>query len=516
MALTGGWVVDGSGAPPTRADVAVAGDRIAAVGTFDTSDAATTIDATGRYIVPGMIDTHVHIDALAADPDVGAAALHQGVTTLIGGQDGISFAPASAPTITDMEQYFSAVNGTCPANLASGCTVAELLTHHDGAAAVNIAYAAPAGTIRAEVMGYRSAPPSKAELAAMRRAIEQALDDGAVGLSTGLEYVPGCYADATELATLCAPVAEAGAVFVSHMRGYEAAAWQGLAETAQIGLAADVPVHVSHLHGPSHMITTLVDDARSSGVDLTFDSYPYLRGSTIVAMVALPASIQAGGPLATLQRLADRSTRTTLARDWFPTIADVLPRITLSYVAADEWRWAEGMSLLAAAAQAGTDPAEFVCQLVLDTRLGAGCVFAQPPTNTEADMRSLIRHEAHMGGSDGIFLGSRPHPRGWGTFARLLGRHTRELRDWTWGEAVMHLAGHPARRFGLVDRGAVRVGAIADLAVLDPMTIADRATYTEPRQVATGVDHVLVSGEFALRDGAPTGARPGHGIRARR
>lgn len=526
IALTGGWVVDGSGAPPLRADVAITGSRIVAIGRLGatapdaTSSSAagrpladTVIDATGRYVLPGLIDTHVHTDAVAGDPDVAAAALHQGVTTLIGGQDGISFAPSGRETIRAAEQYFSAVNGACPAPLADGCTVADLLAHYDGAAQVNVAYAAPAGTIRAEVMGYESGPASGAQLRAMQAAVEGALADGAVGLSTGLEYVPGCYAGAGELAELCAPVAEVGGVYVSHMRGYEANAWRGLAEACEIGRRADVATHISHLHGPSYMITTLVDEARTSGVDLTFDSYPYLRGSTIVAMVALPSSIQEGGPSATLTRLADPAVRETLRRDWFPTIDDVLPRITLSYVDSDDWRWAEGMTLPDAAARAGLAAGEFVCELVAATKMGAGCVFAQPPTNTESDVRALMRHEAHMGGSDAIFLGARPHPRGWGTFARYLGRHTRDLGDWTWGEAASHLAGHPARRFGLEGRGVIRAGAVADVVVLDPATIADRSTYDAPRTVATGVDHVLVSGRFALKNGVVTGIRAGRGLR---
>lgn len=513
IALAGGWVVDGTGAPPRRADVALAGDRIAAVGRIDVAEAATTIDVTGRYVLPGLIDTHAHLDALAADPEIAAAALHQGVTTLIGGQDGLSFAPATAHTISEVDRYFSAVNGPCPTPLTDGCTVADLLDFYDAHARVNVAYAAPAGTIRADVLGYADGPADAAGLAMMQAVVERALDDGAVGLSTGLEYVPGGYADAAEIAALCAPVAEAGGVYVSHMRGYEANAGRGLAEAAEIGRRAGVEVHISHLHGPSHMILSALDEVRDAGVDLTFDTYPYLRGSTIVAMVALPSRLQADGPAATLERLADAGVRAELARSWFPSISEVLPRITLSYLDSETWRWAEGLPLTTAADRAGLTPGEFVCELVLGTRLGAGCVFAQPPTNTDADVRTLLRHESHLGGSDAIFLGSRPHPRGWGAFARFLGRHVRELGDWTWGEAALHLAGHPARRFGLTDRGEIRPGAIADLAVIDPVRISDTATYAEPRRLATGVDHVLLAGESALRDGAVTGVRAGRGLR---
>lgn len=529
VTLTGGWLVDGTGAPPTRADLVLADGRISAItasgtgaagagGSADTRDRAAAtghdvLDVTGRYIFPGFIDTHAHIDALVGDADVAQAALSQGVTTLIAGQDGLSFAPGTSRTIRTVEQYFAAVNGSCPQPLAAGCSVADYLAYCDEHSWLNIAYTAPAGSIRHLVMEYRRGGATAAELARIQSLVEQALDEGAVGLSTGLEYVPGGFADADELAAMCHPLAEHGGVYVSHMRGYEADAWRGLAEASRIGADAGVPVHISHLHGPSRMIVALVNEARARGVDLTFDSYPYLRGSTIVPMVALPSSLQQDGPAETLRQLRDPQVRADLQRTYFPGIADVLPRIRLSYIASDEWRWAEGMYLPDAADRAGMTAGELVCELAVATNLGVGCVFAQPPTNTEQDVRALLRHEAQMVGSDAIFLGSAPHPRGWGAFARLLGRHTRERGDWTWGEASLHLAGHPARRFGLTDRGQLRVGAIADVVVLDPDTIADRATYESPRRLATGVHHVLLGGQFAVRDGQFTGRRLGRGLR---
>ena len=347
----------------------------------------------------------------------------------------------------------------------------------------------------------------------MRRLVERALADGTVGLSSGLEYVPGQFADAAELSALCEPVAAAGGVYVTHMRAYEANAWAGMAEVAEIARSSGVAAHVSHYHGPANMLTGLVDTARADGLDVTFDSYPYLRGSSILAMVALPSAVQRGGPDDTLQRPADPKTRQRLARDWFPTIADVLDRITLSYVGAGEWSWTEGMMLRKAADKAGMAPGELVCELITASSLSAGCVFSQPPTNTEADMRALLRHEAHLAGSDGILLGSRPHPRVWGAFGRLLARHTRELGVWTWGQAALHMAGHTARRFGLTGRGLLRTGQHADVAVLDPARVADQADYANPRHLAIGVNHVLVNGQFALRDSELTGSQPGLAIR---
>lgn len=511
--IRGGWVVDGTAAPPFRSDLAVAGAEIAAVGVLPGAIAHREIDASGRYLMPGFVDAHAHGDALAATEDVQLAALRQGVTTLVLGQDGLSFAPASAATVDAVARYFGPINGPCPPELAGGCSVADLLSHYDRSTALNVAYLAPAGTIRAEHKGFADGPSSDSEIRAMRSTVERALADGAVGVSTGLEYVPGRFAGAGEVAAMCAPLAETGGVYVSHMRGYEADAWRGIAELVDIARRSGAAAHASHYHGPANMLTSLVDGARDEGVDLTFDSYPYLRGSSILAMVALPAGVQSAGPDDTVRQLADAATRNRLASEWFPTISDILPRITLAYVGAEQYSWAEGLSLPEAARRAGMPAGELVCELVSASGLRAGCVFAQPPTNTENDMRTLLRHEAHMAGSDGIYLGGRPHPRAWGTFARVLSRHTRDLGDWTWGQAASHLAGHPARRFGLAGRGVLRAGAVADIVVLDPSTVADRACYERPRELADGVDEVLVGGEPVLRGGELTGARPGRGLR---
>jgi N-acyl-D-amino-acid deacylase len=513
VVLRGGWVVDGTGAPPWRADLAISGTRIAAVGRVPADAGETELDVTGHYLMPGFIDTHIHADACAADQSTQLAALRQGVTTLVLGQDGLSFAPASAATIGAVGAYFGPVNGACPAELADGCSVADLLAHYDRAGALNVGYLAPAGTIRAEVMGFAPDAAEAAQLAAMRALVEQALEDGALGLSTGLEYVPGRFADAAELAALCAPVAAAGGVYVSHIRGYEAQAWRGMAEFSRIAADSGVAAHVSHYHGPANMLAKLLRDCRDRGLDVTFDAYPYLRGSSILAMVALPGDLQEGPPEQTRERLADPRVRQALAMDWFPAIDDVLDGITLSYAGAADWTWAEGLPLREAAGRAGLAAGELVCELVAASAQGAGCVFGQPPTNTQDDLRALLRHEAHMAGSDGILMGRRPHPRAWGTFARLLGLHTRELGDWTWGQAALHLAGHPARRLGLAGRGLLRAGYAADVAVVNPATVTDMASYADPRQPATGVDLVLVGGELALRDGTLTGARPGRSLR---
>src|SRR5205814_1128437 len=464
------------------------------------------IDATGRCVAPGFVDTHVHADAAVLDPAVQLALLRQGVTTVVLGQDGLSYAPASPSTVDFVRRYFAAVNGTHPGFPAG--SVAELLATYDRATAVNTAYLVPHGTVRYEVLGPAPRAAGPDELAAMRTLVEAGLADGAVGLSSGLEYAPGRYGDADELAYLCAPLGDRP--YVTHMRGYGARAAVGMGEASEIVREARVPLHVSHYHGPAPDLLALLDDASAMGCDVTFDSYPHQRASSILGMVALPDWLPTADLAATTAALGDPAVRDRLRAGW----SDALwARITLACVAHPDWAWTEGLTLPEAAARAGMDVADFAIELLIADRLQVGCVFERRPPTTDESVRTLLRDGRHTGGSDAIYLGGHPHPRAYGAFGRLLGRHVRELGDWTWPQAVVHLAARPADRFGLAGRGTLSPGAVADLVVLDPALVGDRASYESPRELAVGVDDVLVGGVPVLAGGALTGARPGRGLR---
>jgi N-acyl-D-amino-acid deacylase len=514
LLLRGGWVLDGSGGPAFRADVALLDTMIAAVGRLDPAGSAQVVDVSGHYVVPGFIDAHVHGDLmLLADP-VHLPALRQGVTTYLLGQDGSSFAPASPTTLAYMRRYTSGFNGD-PESVASDWqTVDQYLARFDRRTALNVAYLIPNGNVRMEVMGLEPRPASIDEIRAMQRLVRQGMEAGAVGLSTGLDYIPSRYADAREIAALCAAIAPDDGVHVTHMRAYGPDAPVGMEEVYEIARVACVPAHVSHYNGPADVLLPLIDRGRAAGLDLTFDTYPYLAGSTILGMVALPPWVQEGGIEATLGRLADPTIRARLNAEWFsqPTPYP-LDQITVAMVAHPADRWAEGRRLTDAAEQAGRPPGDFVCELLLASGMAVGIVGFRPGDRTEADVRAILRHPAHMAGSDGIFCGGYPHPRGWGAFARYLGHHTRTLRDYSWPEAVAHLSSHAARRFRLTDRGLVRPGFAADLAIFDPATVTDRSTYAAGRTLAEGVRHVLVNGTFVLFDGEPTGATPGRALR---
>ncbi|GAB2917782.1 amidohydrolase family protein [Nonomuraea fastidiosa] len=503
VVISGGRVLDGTGAPPFRADVAITGDRIAAIGRIDPAGAGTVIDATGRFVAPGFVDCHAHGDAAVFDKAVQRAALRQGVTTFVLGQDGLSFAPGSAATVAYAARYFAAVNGA----LTDGpLSVRELLDGYDRAVALNTAYLLPHGTIRYDVMGPSPDRAAPGDLDEMVRRVERGLSEGAVGLSSGLEYLPGRYADAAELAALCAPLG--GLPYVTHMRAYGERAEIGMTEVMEIAERSGAAVHVSHLHGPADVLLPLVERALAEGVDLTFDTYPYLRGNTILAMVVLPPQVPGAEPDAAIEMIGSG-----VLDDWWPTLDAVWPRLTVSHAPGLEW--AEGLTMVAAAERAEVTPAEFCRRLLVETRLEAGVVSARPDEGPkgEESVRRMLRHPSQTGGSDGIYVGGHPHPRGYGAFARFLGRHVRELGDWTWEQAVTHLSAHPARRFGLLDRGLLRQGCAADVVIFDPDTVTDLATYPAPRTLAEGVDDVLVSGVPVLARGELTGATPGRALR---
>jgi N-acyl-D-amino-acid deacylase len=396
---------------------------------------------------------------------------------------------------------------------AGGCSVTDLLAYFDRRTPLNVAYLLPLGTVRQEVLGSGSVRGTNADLRAMAALVAQGLDEGAVGVSTGLEYVPGVFADLAELTALCEPAARISAPYVSHLRSYDNGAQVGMAEVAELGKATGIPLHVSHYRGRAEQLIARLEDCLANGLDVTFDSYPHLWANTILAMKALPATLQEGGVDATLRRLADPAVREDLARDWFPGIEATIAPSVLGFVASPKLRWAEGLTVSAAAERLGMSLGDAVCELILRSDLAVGAIVPAPRGAGESDVRELLRHPAHLGCSDGIYLGGHPHPRGWGAFAQFLGKHTRELGDWTWNEASWHLSGHPAARFGLAGRGTLAVGNVADIAVVDPATVGDRATYEEPRLLASGVDHVLVAGEPVLVEGKLTGATPGRALR---
>ena len=517
LLIRNGRVVDGTGLPWFRADVGVIGDRIAAVGRLGGARAKTAIDAAGKVVCPGFVDTHVHGDLpLIVDP-YHEPAVRQGVTTYVVGQDGVAFAPASPDTMRYMKRYTAGFNGNFATPGKTWATVAEYLALVDRKAAINVCTLIPNGNVRMEVMGLENRPPTADELARMRRLVREGMEQGAVGLSSGLDYVPSIYADVHELTALCEEIAPFGGVYVTHMRGYTPQKFPAaIEEVFAIGRGAGCGVHVSHFNVIAEQALPVVDAARAAGVDVTYDLYCYLYGNTILAMVTLPPAVCAGGIEATVERLKSPAVRTQLetafANPRFP-----IETIRLANVPHPDWKHYEGQLLPdAAAAHTGgrgiRNMVDFVCDLLVATDLAAGCVLRHFAQRQDSDLRALTGHPAMMAGSDGIYCGGAPHPRGTGCFARFLGEYVRN-GTWTLEAAVRHLAYHGARRHGLRDRGLLVEGYAADVVVFDPEVIADRSTFEDGKALAIGVEHVAVNGELVLHNGSRTEALPGRGLK---
>lgn len=512
-----GRIVDGTGNPWFRGDVGIRDGRIVAVGSLAGATATISLEATEKIVAPGFIDSHVHGDlALFMDP-YHEPAIRQGVTTYLVGQDGVAMAPASPATLDYMCRYTAGFSGgvewlRLPAEQKPVWrSVDEYLSAFDRRVAVNVATLVPNGNVRLEAMGLQTRVPTAEEREVMKRLIREGMEQGAVGLSSGLDYIPSLYAQEEELADLCSAIAPYDGVYVTHMRRYDpAGVAESLNEVFRIGEKARVPVHISHFNSQANLVLPLLDQARARGVEVTYDLYCYLAGSSILGMYSLPPWIQEGGLEATLARLRDPAVQPRLV-EWFASPRVPLEKVRISYVSDPLWRSYEGQTLQQAAQIYGSSLGEFVRDLLLACEMAAGCI-APHRLRDENDLRGLMAHPAMMAGSDGIFTGGKPHPRGWGCYARYLGHYVRE-GVWTLETAVQRLAAHPAQRFGLRDRGLIRPGMAADVVVFDAEEIADRATFDEGRQTALGVEHVVVNGELVLHAGIRTSALPGRGLR---
>ncbi len=515
-------VVDGTGAPGFRASVGVADGRIAEIADH-TLDANRVVDAAGLVLAPGFIDMHSHSDLrLLVEPDH-LAKVSQGVTLEVLGQDGLSYAPVDDDVLDLLRGQLAGWNDDPPGFDWNWRTVGEYLDRLDQGIAVNAAYLVPQGTVRMRHVGWDARPATPAELDGMRTDVADAMAQGAVGLSSGLTYPPGMYADTEELVELCRVVAGLGGYYSPHHRSYGAGALDAYAEMVDVSRRSGVPLHLAHATmnfpvnaGRAGEMLALLDDAIDSGCDITLDTYPYLPGATYLSAL-LPSWAAEGGPSATMARLSDVDTRERI-------------RVAMEELGSDgcygvpvDWHWIEinavrqqrnehlvGHRIADSAARLGVPPIELYLDTLREENLGTSCLFH---VGHEDNVRTIMRHRAHTGGSDGLLVGGRPHPRGWGTFPRYLGRYVRELGVLELAECVAHLTSRAARRLRLTDRGVVRAGAVADLVLFDPDTIADTATFDQPRQAATGIHTVLVNGVPVLEDGRPTGALPGHSIR---
>lgn len=493
VVIAGGLVLDGTGAPARRLDVGIRGDRVVVLAeALATAGARRVIDARGRVVAPGFLDLHAHLEPLLEMP-LAESALRQGVTFALGGPDGGSPLP--------LAPYLDSVR-----TATVGINVGYLVGHND---------------VRRAVLGMAARAPSAPELARMRALVARGMADGAFGLSTGLLYLPGTYSNVDEVVALAQVAADSGGLYTSHLRKEGIGLLDGVAEALEIGRRARIPVVLTHhkvvgrqMWGQSIRTLALVDSARRAGTDVMIDQYPYTATHTGIG-VLVPSWAMAGGDAEFRARLTVPALRDSIERGIVDNILNDrgggdLSRVQFSRVPWDrslegktlrDWAERRGMPLTPATGAA----------LVLEamTRGGGNAIYH---VLDEGDVRRIMQSPVTMIASDGRLSRPgelHPHPRAYGTFPRVLGQYVRTERLLDLPTAVHKMTGMPAARLGLTDRGVLRVGAMADVVVFDPATVADRSTFAEPHQYPVGIDVVLVNGVVAVDGGRATGARAG-------
>lgn len=513
--IKNGWIVDGSGAPRFRGNVGIAGGEIAWVGDA-AQPAHEVVDAAELIVAPGFIDSHVHSEVAVLTKRGQEASNRQGITTHIVGQCGLGFAPTDERSCEFIKEYLAGPYGKrIPLHSAS---IREFLDSYDGRTTVNVATLAPHGCLRMQVVGTANRELRRDEMREACRLTAQAMVDGAIGLSTGLDYVPSSYASTDELITLAHVAGEHGGVYVSHVR-YSLGIGAAVEEALEIGRKASIPVHISHLYWNDGedpgAVTPLgrVDAARREGLDVTFDCYPYTYSSTFLGAL-LPGWVFEDGDWPTIRRrLLDQGIREALKvvvdyRQFEWSEARLAGSLRSCY------RPALGSDLLTAAAAANMHPIDYVCDLLVAHKMAVTLVWS--PKKSEGALSCLeqyLRHPAHMLGSDGLYAPGVAHPRGYGAFARYVGRYVRGGLI-SLEEAVRHVTSAPARRFGLYSRGLIASGQVADVVIFDSETLLDCACdIASSKKTARGVKDLFLGGIAVLRDGVRTGVTPARGLR---
>ncbi|RWZ49903.1 D-aminoacylase [Labedella phragmitis] len=523
--IRGALVVDGTGAPGRAADVVVHGDRIVSI-TPATSLAPSpgSVDGSGLVLAPGFIDMHAHSDLEILREGTHDAKLLQGVTTEVIGQDGLGYAPVDDGVLADIRTRIAGWNGDLTDDEFSWRDVAGYLGRIDGGTPTNAAFLVPQGNLRMMTVGHDARAATAAELDRMQGLLADGMRAGAFGMSSGLTYAPGLHATTDELAALCRVVAAHGGYWSPHTRGYGGGALDAYREVIDISRRTHCPVHLTHatMNFPSNRgrageLLELVDAAVAEGVDVTLDAYPYLAGATTLAAL-LPSWAAAGGMDATLERLSDRVELGAIREALEVTGSDGShgeridwSTITIAGVSSPALEPCVGRvvsDLVGLPALGGPATAfDAAVAILRRDRLRTSILMH---VGDESNVRRILAHPRHMGGSDGILVGSRPHPRGWGTFPRYFAAYgdLMPLEEW-----VRHLTGSPAARLGLEDRGVLREGAVADLVLFDATRIADASSYEHPRTTPRGISDVWIRGERVVAAGVPTGARAGRALR---
>jgi N-acyl-D-amino-acid deacylase len=521
LVIRGADLLDGTGANARRADLAVAGDRIAEIGRIDSSRGRRVIEAAGLALSPGFVDIHSHSDYHLFLQPTADSAVRQGVTLEIGGNCGYAAAPIWGPWLEERAVIYRDLYGLDH----DWQGVADYFKRLEAVGiSENFGLLMGHNTLRGSVMGGADRAPSSEELQAMVEGARHGMAEGALGLSTGLVYTPACFSKPDELAAIAAAVREAAGILTCHMRSEGDGLLEAIEEIIAVASRAAVPLQISHLKTSGErnwsklgMAFQLIEDARARGLDVSCDRYPYTASNTGLQAV-LPTWALEGGQQERGERLRNPAARARIARELtthYPP--DYWSRLMISEVTREEHRHYEGLRVIEAARRAEQPPIDFVLDLLIAERTQVDAIFF---TMCEENLEAILQKPYAMIGSDsgcraheGPLSRGRPHPRTFGTFPRVLGHFVRERQVLDLPTAIKKMTLDPCRKLGLMDRGRLQPGCVADLVLFDPATVSDTATYEAPIQYPAGIHHVFVNGVQVVQGGAHTGARPGRAVR---
>lgn len=522
LVITGARVVDGTGAPWFRGDLRIAQGRITAVGPGLDTAGARVLAAEDRYLAPGFIDAHCHDDLAFLRERTRPEKARQGVTSIVTGNCSFSLYPAPEPAIDLLRGHFGGLLGeTARSEVFADLDGYRAALENPGIA-LNLVSLVGHAALRLAVMGYEKRAATAAEIAAMQDLLRPQLRAGAAGLSLGLVYPPSAFAETAELVALAETVRQEGGILAAHVRSYEANLLRSIEEFIAVLAAARCPGLLSHLQsagrpnwGQIPRALARLEAARAAGVDISFDMYPYPAGSSYMLQL-LPPSAQEGGLPALLARLRDPAERAAL-RQWVENGSDDghgqskisligWGNVLISGVGNPDLKSLEGRRMDQAAAELGIAPFDLLARFVEEDGGQTAIVMFQL---SEEDLHAACCHPLHMVGSDGLPRpGTRPHPRAFGTFPRILGPLRRDKQWFSLEDAVRRMTSVPAQRFSLGGRGLIRPGMVADLVLFED-AVTDHATFEEPVQAPTGITDVWVAGEAVIAGGAVTGRLPG-------
>ena len=516
-------IIDGTASPPFEADLAIKGQKIADIGQLGHSDSAHIIDAKGYSVSPGFIDMHSHADFSLPILPTADSLVHQGITTVVIGQCGLSPAPLVEKSRT---QVISAISGFF-GNLAKSIPWNEWASLEDylhflalQGCSLNVIPLVGQGTIRAAVMGFGKGRANARQMAQMQDLVVEAMHQGAIGISTGLIYPPGSFTSTEELIELTQVVGDRNGFYFSHIRGEGDTLLEAIEEAIRIGRETGASVQISHFKAArqsnwdkSQKALDLISQARSAGLEITADLYPYRAGSTSL-MTLLPEWTHEGGPAKTLERLADSEMQVKMMADMQSGgFAYGFEWRDILITSSPQRKEYEGRHIAEMATQAGISPYDWLFGALLETELDISmAVFGMSEENRHKE----IQFSGMMFGTDGVGMAVTgpmakgvPHPRSYGAFPRILSRFVRDLKAIELEEAIYRMTGMPAAKLRLTDRGQIKPGLAADLVIFDAAEVSDRATYETPHRYAGGISHVIVNGDLVIEGAVHTRARPG-------